>query len=67
LHELLWVLEATVAGYAEQARLLEEVISGPCFTADELPSVPPEARKPSLALKAEGALLERMEDDGGSG
>jgi hypothetical protein len=46
LLELLWVLEATVAGYPEQAKLLDEVVSGPCFTADELPVVPAEMRKP---------------------
>jgi hypothetical protein len=39
-------LEATVAGYPEQAKLLDEVVSGPCFTADELPVVPAEMRKP---------------------
>ena len=46
LLELLWVLEATVEGYPEQARLLDIIIAGPCFRADELPSVADEARKP---------------------
>ncbi len=46
LLELLWVLEATVASYPEQAELLEAVVSGPCFGADELPPVPDDMRKP---------------------
>jgi len=46
LLELLWVLEATVASYPEQAKLLGHVISGPCFQADELPPVPDRMRKP---------------------
>lgn len=46
LLELMWVLEATVDGYPEQAKLLEAVVSGPCFQADELPAVPPKMRKP---------------------
>ena len=43
---LLWVLEATVAGYPEQARLLEAVIAGDCFRAEELPPVPEDMHKP---------------------
>jgi hypothetical protein len=46
LLELLWVLEATVAGYPEQAKLLKAVVAGRCFNAGELPPVPDEARKP---------------------
>jgi len=46
LLELLWVLEATVEGYPEQAKLLDAVIQGPCFRASELPAVPDETRKP---------------------
>ena len=46
LLELLWVLEATVAGYPEQTKLLEAVVSGQCFNADEMPAVRDEARKP---------------------
>jgi hypothetical protein len=64
LLELVWVLEATVAGYPEQAGLLEKIISGPCFTADELPPVPPEARKPPRTAKDEGPLMEQMENGG---
>ena len=51
LLELLWVLEATLAAYPEHARLLQEVIAGDCFHADELPAVPPEMRKPPSAVK----------------
>ena len=46
LLELLWVLEATLASYPEQERLLEEVIEGDCFQADDLPPVPANRRKP---------------------
>lgn len=38
LLELLWVLEATLAVYPEQARLLDAVLKSPLFTASELPS-----------------------------
>ncbi len=51
LLELLWVLEATLAAYPAQAKLLHEVIAGDCFHADELPEVPPEMRKPPKAVK----------------
>ncbi len=46
LLELLWVLEATIDGYPEQAKLLETIVAGPCFQADELPAVPDDMRKP---------------------
>ena len=46
LLELLWVLEATLAEYPTQAKLLVKVVKGPCFKAAELPSVPAESRKP---------------------
>jgi len=44
--ELLWVLEATLAEYPRQADLLDEVLQGPLFRADDFPPVPPELRKP---------------------
>ncbi|HUV64966.1 MAG TPA: type ISP restriction/modification enzyme, partial [Sedimentisphaerales bacterium] len=59
LLELLWVLEATVAGYPEQAKLLKEVTDGPCFRADELPSVPEKYRKPPV--KQRKVLLDGIE------
>jgi len=49
LLELLWVLEATLAEYPAQAKLLSAVVKGKCFKADELPPVPDAAdavRKP---------------------
>ncbi len=46
LLEVLWVLEATLAEYPRQAELLDEVLKGPLFRADEFPPVPPELRKP---------------------
>ena len=45
LLELLWVLEATLERYPRQKELLEDVLDGPLFTAEELPDVPDEARK----------------------
>ncbi len=58
LLELLWVLEATVEGYPEQAKLLEAVVAGPCFRADELPAVPKEMRKPPTTREEAGGRLE---------
>ncbi len=46
LLELLWVLEHTLAEYPKQADLLDRVLAGPLFTADELPGVPDHLRKP---------------------
>jgi hypothetical protein len=63
LLELLWVLEATVTGYPEQARLLEAVIAGECFLADELPPVPEEMRKPPVAPSRGGDLFDGLEDN----
>jgi hypothetical protein len=57
LLELLWVLEATLATYPEQAKLLEAVAAGPCFQAGELPPVPEEYRKPPALPRAPGGDL----------
>ncbi len=46
LLELLWVLEATVALYPEQADLLREVVAGRCLRADDLPPAPAQMRQP---------------------
>ena len=54
LLELLWVLEATVAQYPAQAKLLSAVVKGPCFKADELPAVPDAARKPPVRRPGNG-------------
>ena len=53
LLELLWVLEATVDGYPEQERLLEAIVAGDCFQADELPPVPDAMRKPPSVRKGD--------------
>jgi hypothetical protein len=58
LLELLWVLEATVEAYPEQAKLLDEVIQGDLVQADELPPVPAEMRKPHRAKDEENGELE---------
>jgi hypothetical protein len=57
LLELLWVLEATVAGYPEQAKLLETVAAGPCFRGAELPGVHDDARKPPVPRCVSGGGL----------
>ena len=46
LLEMLWILEATLAGYPEQASLLDAVVEGECFKAAELPAVPEQLRGP---------------------
>ena len=56
LLELLWVLDATVAGYQEQAALLEAIVTGECFTATELPEVPSGMRQAPKPPPA-GSLL----------
>jgi predicted helicase len=61
LLELLWVLEATLAEYHAQAKLLSAVVKGPCFKADELPPVPEEARRPPA--RAKGRLFDDVEEE----
>ncbi len=46
LLQLLWVLEATIASYPQQAQLLDAVVASHCFAADELPDVPDGMRRP---------------------
>ncbi len=46
LLELLWILEATLAIYPQQAKLLDRALASPLFSRDELPAVPDAARKP---------------------
>ena len=62
LLELLWVLEAAVKCYPEQERLLEAVVAGDCFRADELPPVPPEMRKPPKTRTINGDLFDTEDD-----
>ncbi len=60
--ELLWVLEATLAMEPELERILDRVVSGPCFLASELPQPAPEQQKPPAAAnRPPGALLEIMD------
>jgi len=54
LLHLLWILEATLATYPEQAKLLDRVLAGELVKADDLPEVPAKARK---APKAEAGGL----------
>ena len=63
LLELLWVLQATLAEYPAQAKLLGQVVSGKCFAADELPAVPDAARKPPARARA-NSLFDAAEYDG---
>lgn len=51
LLELLWVLEATVDAYPEQAKLLEAITAGECFSANDVPPVPQTARTPPSAVR----------------
>jgi predicted helicase len=60
LLELLWVLEATIAGYPEQAKLFEAVIAGPCFKASEFPPVPAEGRKAPSVRVSDGGLFQDL-------
>jgi hypothetical protein len=62
LLELLWVLEATIAEYPAQAKLLSAVVKNPCFTADELPAVPEYMRIPPQRKKQKG-IFDPSEDD----
>ena len=48
LLELLWVLEGTVAMYPRLEELLDEILSGPCFSADELPMPSQAQRRPPV-------------------
>ena len=57
LLELLWVLEASLTSYPEQARLLDAVVAGPCFQANDLPPVPADMRKPPSAPPVVKSLL----------
>jgi len=60
LHDLVWQLD--VKGFARwsQVKLLEQVVEGECFTANELPEVPDAARKPPKLKKQKG-LFDQVE------
>ena len=55
------MLEATIAEYPGQAKLLSAVVEGPCFAADELPDVPPAMRKPPK--KTDAGLFDEDDTD----
>ena len=65
LLELLWILEATLAEYPAQAKLLSAVVKGPCFKADELPDVPdaPDTARKPPSHRAEKGLFDEAEDE----
>jgi hypothetical protein len=44
LLKLLWILEATLAGYPEQNQLLGDILASPLFLTEELPDTPEAAR-----------------------
>ena len=46
LLQLLWVLERTLSRYPQMAGLLDRIVAGPLFRADELPQADPAQRKP---------------------
>ncbi len=58
LLELLWVLEQTIAGYPEQAHLLNAIVAGACFQIDELPTPPAPMRKPPKKPSDAGPLFD---------
>ena len=61
LLDLLWVLEATVALYPEQERLLKAVVESACFQTDDLPPVPDDRRKPPRARASADDLFDLNE------
>lgn len=63
LLELLWVLEATIAGYPAQEALLDRVLESELFTADEFPEVPAEARLPPKVPRASAGDDSLFEED----
>jgi hypothetical protein len=63
LLELLWVLEATIAQYPAQAKLLSAVVKGPCLLANELPPVPDSMRKPPSRHPGKGLFDEAEDED----
>ncbi len=61
LLELLWVLEATVAIYPEQERLLKTVVESACFQTDDLPPVPDGRREQPRARASADDLFDLNE------
>ena len=61
--ELLWVLEATLAMEPELERMLDRVVSGPCFLASDLPQPTPEQRQAPVVAGEAGVLFEKMKSE----
>lgn len=61
LLNLLWILEATLETYLEQADLLERLTREPLFTADELPEVPKSARNAPERPKAGAGMVQAID------
>jgi hypothetical protein len=61
--ELLWVLEATLAMEPALSAILDNVISGACFCAGDLPMPSREERKAPRAAGTAGGLLDLLEED----
>jgi hypothetical protein len=63
LLELLWVLEATLTMEPDLAGVLDAVVSGPCFRADELPQPTAAERKPPKLAAADNEQLALLAED----
>jgi hypothetical protein len=61
--ELCWVLEAGLGMEPQLAAALDQVVSGPCFSAAELPTPSPEERKPPGSSDSAGGLMGLLEGD----
>ena len=57
LLELLWVVEATLAIYPEQAALSDAILLGECFAAGELPAAPAGMREAPKAAAGAARLV----------
>jgi hypothetical protein len=57
LLNLLWILEATLAGYPEQKQILEDILHGSLFWAEELPETPEAARQAPERVVAQSEQL----------
>jgi hypothetical protein len=62
LLELLWVLEATIEGYPDQSALLEAVVAGPLFLADEVPEAAASARR-AAGAQSQPSLFDARDED----
>jgi hypothetical protein len=58
LLELLWVLEATIDNYPDQAALFDAILASDCIRADELPAVPEFMRSPKKAKSPSAGLFD---------